>query len=204
METGDKRGGERKHALFGLTLKSAFPFASRLAPGRGVADLLFTAAEAASADCELPPPVYESPLLDASGDSLARLYRLADGELMRFGDALDFHLSGDRIDCRLNDPARRELVEIRLLGPVLAYWLERAGIPALHASAVVTEGRAVAFLAANQGGKTGLAAAMMSAGARLLTDDLLPLEALGEGFVARPGYPQMRLRPDGLAHFSGR
>ena len=93
------------------------------------------------------------------------------------------------------------MVEIRLLGPVLAYWLERSSIPALHASAVVVDGRVVAFMATNRGGKSGLAAAMMRGGAPLLTDDLLPLEYRREGFVARPGYPQMRMLPDGLAHF---
>ena len=83
----------------------------------------------------------------------------------------------------------------------VAYWLERLAICVLHASAVVVAGRAVAFMATNRSGKTALAAALMAGGAPLLTDDLLPIEPRRGGFDGRSGYPQMRMRPDGLAHF---
>lgn len=193
--------GPRRHGLFGLTLLSDFDFESRLGSAGGEPDLTFSVTAEAPVETRLGEPVYQSPLLDDAGDSLSRLYRLPRGELLRFGDALDFYLGADRVDCHLRRPEGRELIEIRLLGAVLAYWLERAGICALHASAVVTEGRTVAFMATNLGGKSGLAAAMMAGGDALLTDDLLPLERVGEGVAARPGYPQMRMRSDILAHF---
>ncbi|HSG39948.1 MAG TPA: hypothetical protein VLE27_09955 [Thermoanaerobaculia bacterium] len=88
-----------------------------------------------------------------------------------------------------------------MLGPVLSYWLERRGIPTLHASAVAVDGRAVAFLSRQGGGKTGLAAALMRAGFPLLTDDVLPVEVREGGFFARSGYPQMRMWPDEAAWF---
>ncbi len=193
--------GRRSHRLFGLTLASSFAFASRLSPGRGDVDLTFSVADRPPYVAQLGDPVYESPLLDPAGDSLSRLYRLDEGELLRFGDALDFYLGGDRIDCHLRRAAGARLVEVRLLGPVLAYWLERLAICALHASAVVVAGRVVAFMAGHRGGKTALAAAMMAGGAPLLCDDLLAIEAPAAGIVGRSGYPQMRMRPDGLAHF---
>lgn len=195
-----RRAGRRKYRLFGLTLATDFRFASRLTAGEGREDLRFSVVDGASAPTEIGELLYESPFVDEGGESLCRLYRAEPGELLSFG-GLEFQLDDAEIDCRLHHPESRHLVEIRLLGPVLAYWLERLGVCALHASAVVVGGRAVVFLAGNQGGKSGLAAALMSAGAPLLSDDVLPVEAGEEGFSARPGYPQMRMWPDMLESF---
>ncbi len=193
--------GQREHGLFGLTLTSDFAFESRLAPARGAADLVFSSSGRAPLAAQPGAPLYESPLLDQAGESVSRLYRLPDGELLRFGHGLDFYLGERRIDCHLRHPSAGHLVEIRLLGPVLAYWLERLAICVLHASAVVIGGLAIAFMATNQGGKSALAATLMDRGAPLLTDDLLPIELRRGGLVARSAYPQMRMWPDGLAHF---
>jgi serine kinase of HPr protein (carbohydrate metabolism regulator) len=95
-------------------------------------------------------------------------------------------------------------MELRLLGPVLSYWLERLGIPVLHAAAVRMGEGAVGFVAHSGGGKSSLAAALLQAGAPLLTDDLLPVEEEGGTFLARPGLPQMRLEPDTARFFLGR
>lgn len=196
---GDAR--RRRHRLFGLTLASDYDFATPLTPGRGAADLTFTCSSAAPIAVRRGELVYDSPLKDGSGDSLASLYRTPAGEILRFGEALDYHLGDNRVHCHLRRKEDRHLVEIRLLGSVLAYWLERRGVCALHASAVVVDDRAVAFMASHRGGKSGLAAAMMSAGHPLLTDDLLPIERRGGGLAALSGYPQMRLWPDQLDHF---
>lgn len=205
METGSgaRATAQRKQRLFGLTLASEFAFESRLEPGRGSTDLVFSSSSRAPFAARLGEPLYESPLKDDSGESLACLYQLSAAELLRFGDALDYYLGEEYIHCHLRNPACRYLVEIRLLGPVLAYWLEKRGVCTLHASAVVVDGRAVAFMATNQGGKSGLAAALMAGGDPLLTDDLLPIEALRGRLTARSGYPQMRMWPDGVSHFIG-
>lgn len=201
MTLGDSFADRRKHGLFGLTLASEFPFESRLAPGRGEPDLEFSGPAAPPSDEALAEPVYESPLRDETGSSLVRLYRVEHGELLRFGDGLDFHLGRGRIDYRLRDPGWAEAIEVRLLGTVLSYWLERLEVCVLHASAVVADGRAVAFMANNRGGKSALAATMMAGGAPLLTDDLLPVELRDGEIVARSGYPQMRMWPDAVEHF---
>jgi len=86
---------------------------------------------------------------------------------------------------------------------VLSFWLERQGIPALHASAVLIGGRAVAFLSSNQGGKSGLAATLMQSVHPLLTDDILPVEEQDGVFLGRPGYPTIRMWPDEAACFLG-
>jgi hypothetical protein len=124
-------------------------------------------------------------------------------EVLCFPGVADFYLLPGRIDCHLLAPEHEHLVEIRLLGPVFSYWLERRGLPTLHASAVDAGGRVVAFLSSHGGGKTGLAAAMMRAGCPLLTDDVLPLEERERIFLGRPGYPQMRMWPDEADWFLG-
>src|SRR6185503_18082453 len=86
----------------------------------------------------------------------------------------------------------------------LSYWFECRGLPTLHASAVVLNGRAWAFVSRHGGGKTGLAAAMMRTGAALLTDDLLVVEeGEDERWQARPSFPHMRMWPDEAEHFLG-
>ena len=95
------------------------------------------------------------------------------------------------------------MIELHLLGFVLSYWLERSGWPALHASSVVVNGHAIVFLSKHGGGKTSLAATLVSRGYPLLSDDLLALKPAMEGFLARPGYPQMRMWPEQARHFVG-
>ena len=85
----------------------------------------------------------------------------------------------------------------------MSYWLEHRGLPTLHASAVSVNGRAVAFVSRQGGGKSGLAAGMATGGATLLTDDVLALEERDGRWEARPSYPLMRMWPDEAEHFLG-
>lgn len=191
----------RTYRLFGLNLASDFPFANRLGVGTGAPDLTFSCTDRpASAGGER---VYRSPWRNAAGESLAHLDRFPDAEVLRFPPAAELTLEPGRITGHLLDPEQRDLLELRLIGPVLSYWLERMGIPTLHASAVRKGSGAVAFLARHGGGKSSLAAALMQAGAPLLTDDVLAVEEIGESFLARPGYPQMRMEPDTALRFLG-
>jgi hypothetical protein len=64
-------------------------------------------------------------------------------EVFPFPGMADFYCFKDRIICHLLDPACSELIEIFFLGEVLSFWLERQGVPALHASAVVAGEQAV-------------------------------------------------------------
>lgn len=193
----------RTYRLYGLTLASDFPFAHRLGAGDGAGDLTFLQA--------LHPPVlegrgsrlYSSPWLDESGESAAHLDLFPGFEVLRFPGTADFYMEPGRIQGHLLDPSQRDLMELRLLGPVLSYWLERLGIPMLHAAAVRMDAGAVGFLAHSGGGKSSLAAALLAAGASLLSDDLLPVEEHNGTFLARPGYPQMRMEPDSARHFLG-
>lgn len=193
------------YRLFAVNLASRFPFTTRLGPAEGPPDVTFSvsARQPASGGWRETPPVYRSPRRTEDGESIARLHWMEGCEVLCFPRVADFYLDAGRIACHLVAPDHHALMEIRLLGPVFSYWLERRGLPTLHASAVDVGGRAVAFLSSHGGGKTGLAAAMMRGGCPLLTDDVLPLEEREGAFFGRPGYPQMRMWPDEARWFLG-
>ncbi len=122
---------------------------------------------------------------------------------LRFPGAAEFRFWDHRIGYRLIGPVDPSVLEILLLGQVLSYWLELRGIVVLHASAVVIDGAAVAFLASNRGGKTSLAASFLEAGYPLLSDDILPIELELGTPCARSAYPQMRMWPGEATRFVG-
>lgn len=70
----------------------------------------------------------------------------------------------------------------------------------LHASAVAIEGRAVVFIAPKYGGKTTMAAALVRAGARLLSDDAVRIR-VREHAECAAGVPSLRLRRESARHF---
>jgi hypothetical protein len=70
------------------------------------------------------------------------------------------------------------------------------GVLTLHASAVVYQGSAIAFLGAAGAGKSTAAAAFARAGYAVLTDDALALTEEGNKFLVQPGYERIRLWPD--------
>jgi hypothetical protein len=152
----------------------------------------------------LAPP-FVRPERDASGRYWTHYYRAAGCTILRFAYVGDFYLWPDRIVCYLLDPEYRlDLVDSCFLGPVLALRLEMSGIPTLHASAVVDNGRALAFLSPSGRGKSTLAATMILGGALLLTDDVLAVEPDGkDGYIGRPGYPDMRFWPEEACFFLG-
>ncbi len=193
------------YRLFGLSLASDFPFANPLPLASGAPDLRFLCGEGPlpGGEPEAHTLRYQSPSRTADGRSRLLLHRLEGGDLLRFTGVADFLLTADLIQCQLREPAQAFWVDIQLLGTVLSYWLERRGILAFHASAVVIGERAVGFLASNGGGKTSLAATLLQGGHRLLTDDVLAVETGGPTPIGRPGYPSMRMWPTEAAHFVG-
>jgi hypothetical protein len=193
------------YRLFGLTLASEFPFASQLEPGDRTPDVAFTVVPTPplSVEWDTVDPVYTSPYKNEDEDSILSIYRLDNCDVLRFAQVADFYLWPDRIICHCQEPAYDYLVELRLLGPVLAYWLEQHGIATLHASAVAANGFGIGFLSGNKGGKSALAATFMQAGHPLLTDDVLPIENHKDRLLGQPGYPQMRLWADEAEHFLG-
>lgn len=70
--------------------------------------------------------------------------------------------------------------------------LVQQGAVVVHASAVVVDGRAVAFTGPSGRGKSTAAGACVAAGHDLLVDDVLPC-SLDDGVTVPPGYPSLGL-----------
>jgi hypothetical protein len=87
------------------------------------------------------------------------------------------------------------LIPLVLEGSVLAHALAAHNLLVLHASAVAVQGGALAIVAPSGGGKSTLAALLCSAGARLVADDALRVDATSSGAICFPGSCSLRLRP---------
>jgi hypothetical protein len=100
---------------------------------------------------------------------------------------------GRRITCRREDKVSSESFQTYLLGQALSFALVKQHLEPLHATTVIVDGKAVAFLGSNAFGKSSLAASFLAAGYRLLTDDLLILRDSPRGVLAYPGPPRIKL-----------
>lgn len=99
--------------------------------------------------------------------------------------------------------ATDEAFHTYLLNQVLSFALLSSGVEPLHSTSVVVDGRALAFLGDCGYGKSSLGAAFLAAGHRLLTDDLLVLDARAGGWFGQPGPGRMKLFPEMADHFFG-
>jgi hypothetical protein len=188
-----------------VTLETEFSFQWPVPAGGEEPDLRFSCTDSApiQLDWSSLEPAYSEPLTERADGPAVNYYVLDGLDVVRIGTDADHYLWDDRIICHLHDSAHTYLVEIQLLGMVLALWLERRGIPTLHASVAVVDGGAVAFLGTKGGGKTTAATSLMAAGHRLLVDDLLALRSRDGQVVAQPGYPMLRLWPEQVKRFVG-
>ncbi len=202
------------YRIYGITLRTGFRFSTYLPKGDGLPTVTFH--RTLSSPMPGGPPAWPAgsngdaalasggfhPLPKPARDRFL-LFRHSDFDILRFKDAADFYLWKERIICHLTNPVFAGRDELFLLGTVLSLWLEKQGIPALHASAVVVEGKTIVFLGNKGNGKSSLAAAFMQQGYPLLTDDILPVEHAAGGFLGRPGYPQMRMWGNEADYFLG-
>lgn len=207
MACGPEPDRSACYSLYGVSLVSDFAFANRLAraaeSAAGHARLTFECVSQAPVGWSPPgEAAYASPVSPADGQSSVVVHRLDGCLLMRFRTA-DFYLEPGRIVCHLPDEDYRYLVELQILGVVLAVWLEWRGVPALHASAISLGGWGAAFLSAAGGGKSSIAMSLMREGHSLLTDDILAVGKTGTEYVGHPGYPQVRMWPDQVERFAG-
>jgi hypothetical protein len=88
-----------------------------------------------------------------------------------------------------------ELIPVFLEGSVLAHALTAEGRLVLHSSAVEVDGRALAIAGPSGAGKSTLAALLCGAGARMVADDALRVDATDSGPMCFPGSRGLRLRP---------
>jgi hypothetical protein len=129
----------------------------------------------------------------------ARFYRFL------YSDGIMFHISSDGENVRGSWPSNMSLEDALtyLLGPVFGFILRIRGFTALHASAAVINGHAVAFVGGGGAGKSTIVAALARAGHRVLSDDIAVLEETSGTFKIKPSYPQIRLWPDSVSILFG-
>lgn len=96
-----------------------------------------------------------------------------------------------------------ETVRHLLLDHVLPRLMVKEGRVVLHASVVVKEGLALAFVGPSGAGKSTLATTLAKRGFTILADDALAIGANEHGPVTFPMYPGVRLYPDDVRALVG-
>ena len=131
-----------------------------------------------------------------------QLFRHDAGFRFVFDDTGSFDIThgGRDIAWSSGPNAEDSWVRADITGRVLAVALHASGHLCLHGSAVATGAGAIAFLAPKFHGKSTLALALARAGAKLLTDDVLPVHP-HTPVQAVPGVHQVKLWQDSAIHF---
>lgn len=188
------------YAVFGGYLRSELPFPElRPVEGRTPTWTLRIAREhAALGEGEL--------LGEHDGiDRRVYIYRHRDGYRVQYSDSLGYFFisaSGAEIVWCPEENHDIEMGRLAVMGRMLPTALHAAGMLCLHGSAVAFEQAGVAFLAPSTSGKSTLALACARAGARLLTDDALPVDP-GPPVMVGPGVHALRVWADSAEALTG-
>ncbi len=86
-----------------------------------------------------------------------------------------------------------------ILGSAMSVILQQRGFLVLHASAVLMQGEAIAFLGTSGAGKSTTASAFMKQGYSVITDDVLAIQFKDGIPIVIPSYPFIKLLPDAVA-----
>jgi hypothetical protein len=150
-------------------------------------------------DTEARAPSYVSPYCDEQGRPGFRVWRVGDGAYLRllYLDGTEFLVdrAGRHVWAAGPETATLDDTASYLLGPIMGLVLRLRGVICLHASAIASRGRAIAFVGPAGAGKSTTAAAFAGRGCPVLSDDIVPLTGRDGAFVAHPGYPRLRLWP---------
>jgi len=83
-----------------------------------------------------------------------------------------------------------------ILGSAMTVLLQQRGFLVLHASCVVIDGMAVAFLGHSGAGKSTICSAFQARGYKFLTDDVMALKIDSQEIMVIPSIPEIKLRDD--------
>ncbi|WP_195176789.1 serine kinase [Mesorhizobium sp. INR15] len=145
------------------------------------------------------------PVEPIDADQTVTAFRFSDDHQHLFWPAVGrFLIRGtSEIDIDPSADIDGRLIAFPLLGPVLALLLHRRGLLVLHASAVAIGGRSAVFMGDKGAGKSTTAGAMIRAGHRLLTDDVVALDLSDPRRpMIVPGFPQLKLAADAASELS--
>ena len=151
--------------------------------------------------------IYTSSYQSESGEPALRVWKMEGGAPLRmdYYDGTHFWLTanGDQIWAQWPEELTLEDTATYLLGPVFGYLLRLRGVTCLHASAVASGGRAVAFVGPAGAGKSTLAAALALRGHTVLSDDIVAVVEREAAFHAMPAYPYLSLWQDSVQALYG-
>jgi hypothetical protein len=137
------------------------------------------------------PPAGSSPVFD---------YHDERGVVMIWPGVAGFRLvGGDLVEIEPYPDAPERFLAFPILGPVMAWMLDRKGLLVLHSSAVAIDGKCVCFLGDKLAGKSTTAAAFLRQGAKLVTDDLLAIDMGQEAPLIHPAFAQLKLSDQSAA-----
>lgn len=181
------------YQVYGVSVSSPIPLELPTVSVGNLAEVQFDLADA-SYFSRVAARVALHPLSD---DWYQYAFLADDSVYVSWTDVGRFVVSADgrRIICRPSVDASSESFQVYMLGQALSFALVKLGFEPLHSTAVVIDNSAAAFLGAGGFGKSTLAACFLSAGYRILTDDLLLLEPQEGVIVAFPGPPRIKLFP---------
>jgi hypothetical protein len=125
--------------------------------------------------------------------------------LLRFPNLADFTVSNDgrSVVCHPVPGIPLETIRHLLIDQVIPLLLSKQEKLALHASAVVSDEGAIAFMGMTGRGKSTLAASF-SKNLSILTDDCLLLKRKNGQVFGLPSYPGLRLWPDSILNLFDR
>lgn len=189
--SGYARAGTRDYQVMGGVLRSELEFPELPVTHRSPVDWRLRIVDT-------PPPQSETAHLGQRqiGIEHYRLSRLRGGLRLTYSHAGTFDLhAGSRITWYRDRTGAEELARSIVLGPILALALESQRYLCLHGSAVAVSGNAIGFLGGKHMGKSTTAMALLAAGAKLISDDLIAIRADRDAWV-RPGVSSARLWED--------
>jgi len=182
-----------RYGVYGISLRSQVPFSLP-----GPEDSSFAEIELRIGSSSLFSKALQGATLRPDPAAWHQHAQLPDGSsYVRWEGLFEFLVSADgrQITCGWSGSASKESFQVYALGQALCFALVKRGFEPLHATSVVINGSAVAFLGSSGFGKSSLAASFLEAGYQLLTDDLLLLRKNGAGFCGYPGPCRIKLFP---------
>ncbi|MET3208018.1 UNVERIFIED_CONTAM: energy-coupling factor transporter ATP-binding protein EcfA2 [Paenibacillus sp. PvR008] len=134
--------------------------------------------------------------LTAWSDQLEQANFVMQGERFMFhipDTAIYAVREGREIEVCSYSGADPDTVRLFVLGTCMGVLLMQRRILPIHGSAVVIGGRAYAFVGESGAGKSTLAAAFTQAGYRMVSDDVIAVQATASETIVYPAYPQQKL-----------
>jgi hypothetical protein len=177
--------GMYSYSAYGLQIHSALPL-PELRKSNGKADVVIRLVEKASAPLEK--------------NGARRQFRVTpEGIHLSWREVGRYLVCGGReILVHPAPGVNASLLRNLILGPALAVILYQRGFFVFHSSAVSINSNVVAFLALKMHGKSTIAAELHARGHKMLTDEIMALEAKDGHLMVQPGVPQFKLWPDSL------